>query len=338
MKNAAGDYEHTPAQQGNAPVAMANTPKGPGGSPKLTVAQPGEHANLPQAASKSGASSLHEPPVPPAHHAPDPAFETKVKTALQKIPETTFDEYLEKPIERGQVKGRVLMDEVKKVDPNLHDNIKTAVESLHNRKIWETVIRRIQMERTRVAQGQSTSTTYRQSLAAMDSQGLGDPRLARSIELERPGSHSSEAVWNLAEQSHGSTPKMVVRPGDFHAAPDVDSKAPFKGSFYDVNISGAGAVEEKPSLANEPTHGVSHHMIQDLVITEGFQQAGKTGYTAESLRNDMNTAGDKLKAASGRFDRSDLWNFTQDSLETHGQMTAPENVNPIVNSIFPDMR
>jgi len=309
----------------SAPTATKPMKGLPGGAPRGTgVGKPAEPATRPQVPAKGASGAGRQPSQPPAAGAQDP-FEAKVKTALEKIPETSFDEILDARIERKGFNGRNLMDAVGKVDLDLYGKVKTAVESLHNRKIWETVLRRIQAERTRVVQGTSTSRTYRESLAAMPSMEAND-RLPRTIELERAGSPSSEAVWNLAEQAHGSTPAMVVEFGDFWAAPGVDAKAPFKQSFYDVNIS------------PDHEHGVSTHMIQDLVITEGFRLAGKTGYTAEKLRNDMDAAGSKLQSSSGKFDRSDLWNFTHDNLESNKQMTAPENVNEIVNSVFPDMR
>lgn len=335
MKMAAdGTVIHEQGAPGIQTTAMAGGSQPPGKKPNLTLVKPNEPLSQQSAAKgPAGPGKAGTSTAPPA---PKPAIEAKIDQAVATIPEETLQQHLQgKPDAQGVNKPTIkhetqrtdvpgLMAELKSVDPKLHENFELAFNSLHNRALWKTILMRMHAEQATLS---TKPSSMRKEFANYNSSKAQGTDLDKFVHEHSNISPSSEAAWNLAEQAHGKTPQLVVT-DEFNAQAGPPN-APFGKTFYDVQLGSL-----KPPGPGD--HGATSHMLQDLVITEGFRQAGKAGYTAEKFRGELYGVGGKKPGVP--ITGNDLWNLLYDGLEGTKLMNSPENVTDMARKAYPDLR
>ena len=172
---------------------------------------------------------------------------------------------------------------------------KIAYDGMNNRNIWESVLTDIEREVKNVG-----TSSY--------SHG----------EIK---SKYTQAIWNISErraQAQGSQ-IFVTPPANTPGYIFIHEGTPFGPRFFDVNI-GRG-------------HGMSAHMVQDLVVDRAFQQAGLS-LDAEQFRGMMGRV--HGRAPGGNADlKTLLWNALYDAEEGH--FTSPDTVTPLLREVFGEM-
>lgn len=150
--------------------------------------------------------------------------------------------------------------------------------------------------------------------------GLNNPEIwesvladiAREAQAVRPPfanaevtSRSTQAIWNLSERAAGPGGRIAVLPRG-NLPQNFIEYAPWGPRFYDVNI-GRG-------------HGMSSHLVQDLVVDRALQRAG-VSMSAEQFRAAMGAVPGQMPGMSTPL-RQLLWEALYDG--TEGRLTSPE--------------
>ncbi|MFN8517025.1 MAG: hypothetical protein U0841_31525 [Chloroflexia bacterium] len=126
-------------------------------------------------------------------------------------------------------------------------------------------------------------------------------------------SNQTQAIWNLSQQAAGPNGKVTVMPANSPPRAFFDKGVPFGPRFYDVDI-GRG-------------HGMSAHMVQDLVVDEAFRRAG-VGMKAEAFRGQMGT---EITPVEGTARNILLWNALYDS---NTGFVSPDTVTPFLHAVL----
>ena len=170
-----------------------------------------------------------------------------------------------------------------------------AYDGMNNRDIWEAVLGDIAREAEKIAPGRFSHPEIR--------------------------SRYTQAVWNLSEQASGPGGKVIATPPDKTPGYEfIKAGTPWGPRFYDVNI-GRG-------------HGMSSHMVHDLVVDRAFQRAG-VEMTAEQFRAQMGTMKGSVPGLAAD-QRTLLWNALYDSHE--GRLVSPDTAIALLReTLAPDV-
>jgi hypothetical protein len=145
---------------------------------------------------------------------------------------------------------------------------------------------------------------------AREAQGVQGPYSHAEIT-----SNQTQAIWNLSQQATGPDGKIVVTPPANVHHDFVGKGTPFGPRFYDVNIG--------------REHGMSAHMVQDLVVDRAFQRAG-VGMKAEQFRARIGTETGAVQGANAKRNVL-LWNALYDS---QSGFTSPDTVTPLLHDVL----
>ena len=326
LKMAAGDgLVHTTSATGGGPVASANGGKPPSKPPQLQVVKPPASPG-PTAGSAQG--SVHAPPgSAPAAKGParraDPVFEQKLDQALDSVKPLNLHAAIaqsEISVERDRSSAAQQLGDVGELNPALRSNMEAAMQSLNNKALWKRVLLRIHAELPSIG---AKPSSMKQTMETLQQGATPADAVQTQAELDNLHPHT-EAIWNVAEQTYGSPPQVALNSTNF-ATHNDPSSAPWGKPFYDADV------------ATDTAHGASGHLLQELVITEGFKASGSS-YTAEQLRNDFRAMGPRLSAANKTTTMYDLWNLVFDGNPKNGYLNNAENVSEMVRKVFPGVR
>jgi hypothetical protein len=167
-----------------------------------------------------------------------------------------------------------------------------AYNGINNKEIWESVLKDVAREAQSVA---------------------GPPFSHPEIK-----SQYTQAIWNLAE-ARAKRATIIPRPAPIRVVGQetggfFEENVPFGKRFYDVQVGSE--------------HGLSAHMLQDLVVDRAFAQSGRY-LDAERFRGMIGQF--TRPGPTGGPLRQQLWNALYDS---QTGLNSPENVTALARRIF----